>query len=167
MGRGKTDDELLALGRANRLLEDLDDPRAQARIAQYLYMRFTDAGDNILPVEDRPLDVRLTNEAHRALDRQVTIPGTDAPARAPHAPAATGPTPGSTHARNAAHAADVTAESAPVAGGWNLSGNGSENDDPPPQAAAPAKPSRIKATPTAGGWTLTDGDPNQEVEVKI
>ena len=177
MARGKTDQEVLAISRASKHLEDLEDPRAQARVASYLYMRFTAAGESILQSEDRAALAKVD-------ERQIALPFVAAPGPTlPHTATAGGvppaavqgaaaPTGGGTAGGGASRSAPGSAPVAPQPAGrpetkeetaarldrdWGLK----EEDGAPPTAA---KPTNTKAKPNAsGGWDLKE----EEVEVKI
>lgn len=73
MARGKMDQELLALARASKHIEELEDPRAQSRVATYLMMRYTAAGEQNLPSEER---AKLSFGEDAPDPRQLVIPGT-------------------------------------------------------------------------------------------
>lgn len=49
MSKRGMDDEALVIQRSAREIETLDDPTAQARVALFLYLRYTAAGDRIAP----------------------------------------------------------------------------------------------------------------------
>ncbi len=192
MARGKMDQELLALSRASKHIEDLEDPRAQSRVATYLMMRYTAAGEQNLPSEDR---FKIESDA-----RQLMIPGTET---APPIPAATRPaTPADATPATVTPSAPTTDAGAtatgrgdalpgpgpdirdippPVVTGWGLAGDEGGNDDegnrPPPIAKPrpgfkklvdPQKPLKKEKTlkdSASGGWDLVGGD--EEVEVEI
>jgi hypothetical protein len=190
--RSRSDEELLVLGRAARLIEQLEDPRAQARVATYLYHRYTSAGEVILPAEERR---GMREVAGDVLPQQLPLAGTD-PGPPPAPPAAPTPAGGppaapTPPAAPAAATAASTTTTEPAQTGLNLSGNGSDRDDedlPPDlpdnvrsnpgrqnQPRAPrAKPAPApKVTENKdGGWDLNEqdppaDDPNAEVVVKI
>jgi len=167
VARGKTDQEVLAISRAAKHLEELEDPRAQARVASYLYMRFTSAGETILQSEDRA--------ALQKDERQIALPfaptgGSTLPhvapapvpappmaARAPVPPSATSADGGPVRAAPATKAETKEEAAERLDRDWGLK----EEDVAPPKAA---KPTNTKAKPSAsGGWDLTE----EEVEVKI
>lgn len=162
----KADEETLVLGRVSRMLEQMEDAKAQARIATYIFHRFTVAGDHILPIEDQPAP---------ADRRQLEIAFPATATRPAAAPAASG-TGATRPATTAGQETGATvAQSAPVeppkTSGWDLSSNGSDNDDEPVEAkpkkpkAARAEPSKApKVTAVDGGWEI---GPDEEIEVKI
>ena len=168
MTRMKADEETLVLGRVSRMLEQMDDARAQARIATYIFHRFTVAGDQILPVEDQPagtptdkrqLEIAFPASSTRPVAAQATS-GTGATRPAPTAGQETGAT------------VAQSDTSKPVnRTGWDLSSMGSENDDEPTETkpkktkGARAEPSKApKVTAVDGGWEI---GPDEEIEVKI
>lgn len=176
MARGRTDQEVLCISRAAKHLEELEDPRAQARVASYLYMRFTAAGESILQAEDR--------ETY-ADKRQMPLPfavGTTLPQAAP-APAQPAPGAGPAAApKGAASAAGAARAAAPGSGTGAASPAAEPAKEPESaeEAAArldkdwglkegtddikPAKPKTTRAKESAdGGWDLKE----EEVEVKI
>jgi len=173
MARGRTDQEVLCISRASKLLEELDDPRAQARVASYLYMRFTSAGELILQSEDRA----LYNEDKRQIPLPfVATPAPTLPPTAPapatpqgaSAPASTQPAASSAGTAPGTPAAPKSLKDAPFflggGPGWDASGKGSEHDDDPTPKAPPKPPTTQRAKPNAsGGWDLNE----EEVEVKI
>lgn len=171
MARRSTDEDILAMSRAAREIEQLDDPAAQARVATYLYLRFTSAGESIAVTGDRPRPPAQTS----APAPQLTLPEvvTPAPATAPHNAPDVAPVPEPTPAGNGPDGAAAAPESPP---GWGLAGDGSSDD-----AGLPAMPKnppagRVKArvgkpaapppkvTQTGDGWDI-GGD--EEVEVKL
>jgi hypothetical protein len=192
--RSKTDDEVLALGRASRIIEGLEDPRAQARVASYLFYRFTAAGESILPAEERRAIRAIESlEVH---DQPAALPAAQAPQAASPVGGATPPAtvngttlPGGAETGNTGTAAraetgtagtPATAPADPVPG-WNLSAEGSEKDDveipgAAEQAAARKAPPKArmrretppsaptKVTEVDGGWDIS---PDAEIEVKI
>lgn len=163
----KADEETLVLGRVSRMLEQMEDTKAQARIATYIYHRFTIAGDQILPVDDQ-----VTVSYHDS--RQLPLPNVPAAPRAPVEKAGTGATrPATTAGQETAQAGPQSGTTEPVnAGGWNLSSNGSENDDEPTEEPKPKRPKGARAEPSKapkvtavdGGWEI---GPDEEIEVKI
>jgi len=113
MGR-TTDDEILAMRRCAREIEKLEDPRAEARVACYLSMRFTKAIDVMLPqgVDRAPAPSPMTApSATETADETAPAPA-DGPVSAP-----------------AADPADAILDDPPSAEGWDISGAGSETDD--------------------------------------
>jgi hypothetical protein len=170
MARGKMDEEVLCLTRASKLIEALDDARAQARVASYLNMRFTSAGEGILQSEDRAEHMRAGKPED---PRQPLLPHVAvAPPTSPQvASAASGPTPAPTGAATPPGAAKEAPFFLGGGPGWNASGKGSEHDDDPMPVGKPtAPPHKPKAKASKdGGWDIgkSDEDPDAEVEVKI
>lgn len=176
MARGRTDQEVLCISRAAKHLEELEDPRAQARVASYLYMRFTAAGESILQSEDR--------ETY-ADKRQIPLPFTVAATlpQAPPAPAQPAPGAGPAAApQGAASAVGGTPPSARAAATPAASPAAEPAKEPEtPEEAAKrldkdwglkegtddmkaAKPTATRAKESAdGGWDIKE----EEVEVKI
>lgn len=194
MARGKMDHEMLALSRASKHIEDLEDPRAQCRVATYLMMRYTSAGEQSLPSEERAKHSPFYQEP--VDPRQMQIPGTEAPPAATTRPATVADAPPATVAPSAPSTAveppvtghddaspgpDMRDMPPPVKTGWGLSGEGENgNDDEGNQTPVEKPTSRFKKlagdTPkplkkdrtlkeSAGGWEIVGGD--EEVEVKI
>ena len=59
LAKSGMDDEALSIQRAAREIEKLDDSGAQARVAFYLYLRYTAAGDRIAPGEAPSAPARI------------------------------------------------------------------------------------------------------------
>jgi hypothetical protein len=116
MGRQKKNDEILAMSRCLREIEKLDDPRAQARVAMYLGLRFTRAVDQLLPGgTDYPVTI--------------TVPKSR-PENAISMPADTGPGVDVGPDDDAPDGIlDEPADEGPQDEGWDISSEGSENDD--------------------------------------
>jgi hypothetical protein len=147
------DAELLALSRACKIIEELEDARAQARVASFLMMRFTSAGEQNLPSEERAKHFKLAL-GDEADPRQMTLPGTDpaTPDAAPTRPAT------ATDTRPATPTA-----TAPVAGADGPRAGRVGASDPGTDAVPSTRPLRIvRKEPTIG---LSDDD--EEVEVEI
>lgn len=167
MARGKTDQEMLALQRCMRTIEELEDPRAQVRIASYLLMRFTSASESHLPSEER--GKHFAAGFRREEDpRQMTIPGTisatpGAASTTPPATSAAGPaTPPAVTSGKPAAAAAAAAE--PTIG------------DVMDEPASPARPDPKKGTKVKKpdpepepeeNLLEDDADGDAEIEVKI
>lgn len=110
--KGSMDDEALCIQRSAREIEKLDDEAAQARVAFYLYLRYTAAGDRIAPGGMMP-----------------AAPAAALPGGTPKAPVSA----------PSADVVDVATVGGPGAAdgppgdtpspGLDLSGTGSENDD--------------------------------------
>lgn len=136
--RGKMDQEVLALSRAAKHIEELEDPRAQARVASYLAMRYTNSVEHALPAEDRRRFAEAgvpTDPAKEAADpRQMTLPGTVAPAPTPPA-TAPAPLPATPPAASAGTGAEGPAarHGGPVA----------ETPDPSPEPAPEPAPEPV------------------------
>lgn len=182
MARGKSDDEMLALQRVVRMLDELEDPRSRARVAHFAYLRYTAAGEEIVPPEDRVVEIKPAPKPAPAPQVAVSTPDpnrppvpvpttTDPPVGAPDVPTRPG----------AATAPESGSEQAP---GWDLSGRGSAHDDTPVPGAAGAsagakkvRTPKIEASKDGKGWDLDtplsaakksgELNPNDEVEVKI
>lgn len=193
MARGKMDHEMLALSRASKHIEDLEDPRAQCRVATYLMMRYTSAGEQSLPSEERAKHSPFYQEP--VDPRQMQIPGTEAspsattrPATAVDVPPATvtpsvsstAVEPPTTGHDDTSPGPDMRDMPPPVKTGWGLSGEDGNDDEGGNRVTVEKQTSRFKklATDTpkplkkdrtlkesAGGWELVGGD--EEVEVKI
>lgn len=153
MPRPKTEEDVLALQRASRLIEELEDPRARARVAQFLYAKYTRFSESILPLEER----KEYASAPEVDPRQMALPHT-----------ATEPT--ATPAAVAVAATSPTGATAPERGtGWDCSGRGSEHDDDPMPPSKP-QPKTTRARAVDGGWELGNDevpDGKGNVEVKI
>lgn len=152
MAKSGMDDEALAIQRAARELEKLDDASAQARVAFYLYLRYTAAGDRIAPGGVAP----ATPAALPVSAPQHAVSGPPAPAADDRAPAA--PAPAAAPAGGRAPGTPALPPGAQA--GLDLSGKGSENDDdasdmdrrpPPPPEPEPS----------------FEGDDDDGVEVEI
>lgn len=159
MARGKMDQELLALGRASKHIEELDDPRAQSRVATYLMMRYTAAGEQNLPSEERAKHFRASLGGESEADpRQLTIPGTAPGPVADAAPTRPATPPDDRPATNPA--------TPPVAGADDPAAHGESGTEPDPAAPEPTFKRRAKIVskpePLVG---LNDTD--EEVEVEI
>lgn len=172
MARGRSDQEVLVLGRVSKAIEELDDPMAAARIASYLYLRFTAAGEAVLQSEDRIAIVSATTGHATTAAPALPPPGPATPLPAPVPGTAQrggtgrepGPQPGATQAPTSPAATAPKATEEPVKTGWDLSGKGSEHDDDPEPPKPPARPTKTTAKPAAeGGWEIKE----EEVEVKI
>lgn len=168
MTRMKADEETLVLGRVSRMLEQMEDARAQARIATYIFHRFTVAGEQILPTEDR---IAISGTE----DRQLHLPSVTVtrPVNAPESATVAPTRPATTAGQETAQAGPQSGTSEPVnAGGWNLSGDGSESDDELVDSGKPKKLKAVRAAATKapkvtaveGGWEIS---PDEEIEVKI
>jgi hypothetical protein len=173
MARGRSDQEVLVLGRVSKAIEELDDPMAAARIASYLYLRFTAAGEAVLQSEDRAAIVSATTGHGATMAPALPPPAPATPLAAPAAGTgqrgAAGREPGTPAGATVAPAstpaaAPKAAEEAPKSG-WDLSGKGSEHDDDPEPPKPAPKPTKTTAKPAAdgNGWDLKE----EEVEVKI
>jgi hypothetical protein len=172
MARGKTDEEMLALGRTNRMLEDLEDPRARARVAHFLYLRFTAAGEEIVPFEDRVSEIKpiaQTPPPQLSLQMPTVTPSIPSSVDAPQASATPPGPPVPTTRPGASTAGAGGTATDPPAPGWNISGQGSAHDDTPLAQPDQKKAGKTKVTPAGdgSGWDLNVDDPNAEVEVKI
>ncbi len=186
--RSKSDDEILVLGRTARLIEGLEDPCAQARVATYLYMRFTHATEAILPAEEASAvrDLRWrSGEGQLALPLGPTPPGGMPAADAPPARGAPVADPSAPATPSAADAAPGNV--ATSGEGWDLAGNAAQggSDDegekelqdaanaakvPGKNRARPVRGTVVqKAVPSPdGGWDLEGALPGDaEVKVKI
>lgn len=168
MTRMKADEETLVLGRVSRMLEQMEDARAQARIATYIFHRFTVAGEQILPTEDR---IAISG----AEDRQLHLPtvAVTRPANAPESAPVAPTRPATTAGQETGATGAQSATPEPVdGGGWNLSGDGSDADDGPADASKSKKLKAVRAAATKapkvtavdGGWEI---GPDEEIEVKI
>lgn len=160
------DEELLALGRASKHIDALDDPRAQARVATYLMMRYTAAGEQNLPSDERRkymLFPPQETEVEVADPRQMELPGTT-PVPAPTRPA----TPAATVAATTPPDTSATGTATPATA-----------TEPGTATATPATPPATPATPPAPTVTMPkkgkakpppepDPEPEEdEVEVEI
>lgn len=145
MAKNSMDEEALTIQRASRELEKLDDPLAQARVALYLHYRYTNAGDSIAP-NAVALFHRRAAEARYGIVRQqpevVYASGAPEPAREPatapeeslpeSSPESAEELPGEAAEEPSEAGAVASAVASAVAGaqqGWDLSGEGSRNDD--------------------------------------
>jgi hypothetical protein len=169
MARVKTDQEILVLQRCARLLDELEDPRAQARIASFLVMRFTSEGERNLPSEERRKHLDLPSVQPEPDNRQMTIPGTDLDTHnaAPTRPyTATDARPATTPATTPVRGADGARTGRDAASDGARTGRDAASDTDPD--TAPTRPAAVprntKSTIFKDFSNLND---DEEVEVEI
>lgn len=153
-----------------RTIEELEDPRAQVRIASYLLMRFTSASESHLPSEER--GKHFAAGFRREEDpRQMIIPGT-IPGTIPATPGAASTTPPAASAAGPATPPAVTSgKPAAVAAAAAEPTIGDVMDEPAsPARPDPKKGTKVKKPEPEPEENLLDDDAvdgDAEIEVKI
>lgn len=141
MAKKGMDDEALTIQRCARLIEDLEDEAGQARVALYLYLRYTAAGERIAPghADAQPSRWRpaFAGPAEPIAGHPTAEPPVSGPEPIPDAPT---PPDDSGAADAPAGAADddeqeeESDDEQPT--GWDIGGQGSDQDDDASDLAA-------------------------------
>lgn len=128
MAKKGMDDEALTIQRCARMIEDLGDEPAQARVALFLFLRYTGAGDLIVPGHGAgALPPMGTPTAAWSVGAARITHAVRAPSAPEDAASGTAPTADDDADGSDNGAADGNAEPS----GWDISGMGSEHDDEP------------------------------------